>query len=241
MDTPMLTGEPRIADTPQVAAPTRVPVHGIPNTLPDTPEIARGLHCGPWDASETTPVRGRHQLEGMLYLEHADLPIPHTARPHLEFAGDDEDRRAVGVRVDLPAGDGLYRHYMVVSVLAAARSERPWTEWMAENHMDSCHRSGIPSVTPVHGPFGIEVLARADNQESLTIGVDGPSWTVLGTVYGARVTDDARDAAHQLLADMVVHRGAAPHPVGAVLALNPVNPPEHVRTPHHPNYRGETR
>lgn len=236
MATPTLTGA-GVAATPQ----TRTPVRATPRFTP-APGVTRGYDCGPWDAAETNPVRGRHQLEGHLHLEHLDIAVPYGARPHLEFAGEGDNRRAVGARIDLPpVADDVYRHYLAISVLAAAGSEKPWSQWMAENHRNSCISGGVPVVESISGPFGPETLAVADNQESLTIGVDGPHWTVLATVYGARVTPAAREQAHQVLADLVVHRGTAPQPAGGVLSISPVNPPEPVWTMNHPNYRGESR
>lgn len=239
MTSPTLTGA-GVAATPQTRTPV-TPVRSAPRLAP-APDVTRGHDCGPWDVSETDPVRGRHQLEGRLHLEHLDITVPHGARPHLEFAGEGDDRRAVGARLDLPpVPDDVYRHYLAISVLAAPISEKPWSQWMAENHRNSCISGGVPTVETISGPFGPETLAVADNQESLTIGVDGPKWTVLATVYGARVTSAARDQAHQVLADLVVHRGTAPQPAGGVLSISPVNPPEPVWTPNHPNYRGESR
>lgn len=203
----------------------------------EIPDLTRGIDCGPWDSSEVAAndLTGRHRLEGRLYLDRITLPIPHRCRPVRERTiqvdpgtGQSIGGETMAVHIDLASPTWPYRATgatMMVSVLAAGTHDNLWVDTLCDDMADRLRDTpGFDTITTSRGPFGPEIVATAARQQSLTIGIDGPRWCVVATLYAPALTHDMLRQADSILADTVVYRGADPKCPAEPMGLRFIQP-----------------
>lgn len=167
---------------------------------------------GPWDLEDVPDLGGRIDLGA--------LRVPGRDGMQLRLEVEKNTRRAVAVSL---SKDGSA---LQLQVFAAPRSSGLWEDVRAEIAQSIRTQGGTADEAP--GRFGTELVVQlpVKGPEGLThrparfLGVDGPRWFLRAVVTGRAAVDEAAAAPlEDLLADVVVVRGAEPHPPRDVLTL----------------------
>lgn len=217
---------PRRRTAPPAGPPRQPSRATIPGTRRARTDLIRGYEVGPWDSSEYVDAPlGRHQLGKTLYLDKLTIPVPHLANPALETPitvdRDGNEHTDVARACHLQ----LFRNTsIVITCAASAKSTHQWRDTWAAGMVKQCENTGVTADIR-EGTFGTEVVAVAARQQTVTIGVDGPRWTLLATLTAPEVTDDLCDLLDSVVADTVVNRGHKPMGPGDLFPLTPITPP----------------
>lgn len=167
---------------------------------------------GPWDAADVPDLGARIDLGA--------LRVPARDGMQLRLEVEKNTRQAVAVSLSKDASA------VQLQAFAAPRSSGLWDEVRGEIAESIRKQGGTVDEAP--GRFGTELVVRlpVKGPEGVThrparfLGVDGPRWFLRAVVTGrAAVEDEAAAPLEDLLADVVVVRGAEPHPPRDVLAL----------------------
>lgn len=171
---------------------------------------------GPWDADE---VPG-----GLTAGERIDLGSLLLAPPEgmeVQLQVDEATQQVQSVLVAGPDGAVELRAF------AAPRNGSLWNEVMPRLAADYAQRGGTAS--PQDGPWGTELhcqlTVRTDDgrtatQPSRVVGVNGPRWMLRATLLGRPAMEPAAAGPwEEVIASVVVRRGAEAMPVGAELPI----------------------
>lgn len=176
----------------------------------EAPDPEPGPERGPYDVSEA-PEDGVPRLD----LGSVRLPVPEGARLQVEV---DKAGLVRAVHLLTPHGQ------LTVTAFAAPRSRGLWAEVRSE--IATKLRGEGARVSQPAGPWGREVSASTAQVTMRFVGVDGPRWLVRGLAAGpAERADELAAVLDEVLAGVVVERGAEPMPVRSPL---PLRLPEHV-------------
>jgi hypothetical protein len=167
---------------------------------------------GPFDDSETNPVRPYIDLGGVKFLPREGL--------NLRLEVEEQSKRIVAV------GFEYKKSTLQVQPFAAPRNGGLWHETRLQLKDQITGQGG--RVEERQGPFGPELLAEvpAPAKEgggmrvARFIGVDGPRWFLRGVVGGAGASDvKAAEAVDELFRSIVVVRGNTPMPPRDLIPL----------------------
>lgn len=178
-------------------------------TAPATPEPAGD---GPWDADDVPALGSRIDLGA--------LRVPARDGMQLRLEVEKNTRQAVAVSLNKDASA------VQLQAFAAPRSSGLWDQ-VRGDIAESIRKQG-GTVDEAPGRFGTELVVRLPvagpegptHRPARFLGIDGPRWFLRAVVTGrAAVDEDAAAPLEDLLADVVVVRGADPHPPRDVLPL----------------------
>ncbi len=166
--------------------------------------------AGPFDESETNPVRPYIDLGGIKILPREGL--------NLRLEIEEQSKRIVAVGFDY-AGSTLQ-----VQPFAAPRTGGLWHETRQQIREQVTQQGG--RVEERQGPFGPELLAEVPSGQGAAlrlarfIGVDGPRWFLRGVIGGAGASDlEAAAAVEDLFRSVVIVRGGTPMPPRDLIPL----------------------
>lgn len=181
---------------------------GVPPEVEQTVDTADEATTGPFDIRDAPD-----SLEG--YLDFGALKVHITS--------DFEVRLEMSQGGELN-GISLLRSgsIMQLGVFAAPRSGGAW-ESIREDILGEIKKTG-GSVSEEAGRFGPEIIATLKNpagdQPARFVGVDGPRWFLRALIAGPIAHDDAQvEPFYDVLAKIVVERGAEPKPVREPITL----------------------
>lgn len=167
---------------------------------------------GPFDESETNPVRPYIDLGGIKFLPREGL--------NLRLEVEEQTKRIVAV------GFEFAKTTLQVQPFAAPRSGGLWHETRIQLKEQISQQGG--RVEERHGTLGPELMAEVPAAPSegggmrlaRFIGVDGPRWFLRGVVGGAGASDaKAAAAVDDLFRSIVVVRGNTPMPPRDLIPL----------------------
>lgn len=177
---------------------------------------------GPWDEAEKPELEER--------LDAGALRVPVVPGATLQFSTDAARSQILGV-VYLKDQSALQ-----LQVYAAPRSGEVWNQVRLDMRTSIAGQGG--SSQEAEGLFGTELRAQMPVPESKGyapfrfIGIEGPRWLLRVNMYGRAGSDDsAAEDLLKILDDVVVVRGADPHPP---LELLPLSIPRQLRVPQAP-------
>jgi hypothetical protein len=165
---------------------------------------------GPFDDSETNPVRPYVDLGGIKVLPRPDLAV------RLEV--EEGNKRIVAVALDY-AGSTLQ-----LQPFAAPRSSGLWHE-IRQQLADQIHKQGGSTAMSV-GALGPELRAEIpsggqEHRIARFVGVDGPRWFLRGVISGeGTVNAEAGTKIEELFRSVVVVRGTTPMPPRDLIPLH---------------------
>lgn len=170
-----------------------------------------------WDVQEFRqrggdPNDGTRVNCGAIYL-----PVVNEMRVEFQFDETEQILLALVVLID--------QITIKINAFAAPRSGGLWAQMRAELAEQLRDHGGSANEQP--GPFGPELLAVLPPQAgphqgepARFVGLEGPRWLVQAVIAGAGATDPhAGEVAQTLLRQIVVVRGEAALPRGALLQL----------------------
>ncbi|GAA4433231.1 hypothetical protein GCM10023169_40000 [Georgenia halophila] len=176
-------------------------------------EEAAPVGPGPHDVADVPDLGSRIDLGA--------LRVPGSAGTQVRLEVEKKTRNAVAVTV-AKAGSA-----MQLQVFAAPRSTGLWDDLRTEI-ADSIGKQG-GTTEELTGRFGTELLARlpvktpeggSGHRPARFVGIDGPRWFLRAVLTGkAAVESEAAAELEELLTDVVVVRGAAPHAPRDILVL----------------------
>lgn len=167
---------------------------------------------GPFDESETNPVRPYIDLGGIKILPREGL--------NLRLEVEEQSKRIVAVGFDYA------RSTLQVQPFAAPRNGGLWHETRQQIREQIRGQGG--RVEERQGPFGPELLAevpaaaneRGGMRLARFIGVDGPRWFLRGVIGGAGAAKlESASAIEGLFRSVVVVRGSVPMPPRDLIPL----------------------
>ncbi len=167
---------------------------------------------GPFDESETNPVRPYIDLGGIKFLPREGL--------NLRLEVEEQSKRIVAVGFDYA------RSTLQVQPFAAPRNGGLWHETRQQIREQIAQQGG--RVEERQGPFGPELLAevpaaaneRGGMRLARFIGVDGPRWFLRGVIGGAGASKlESAAAIEDLFRSVVVVRGSVPMPPRDLIPL----------------------
>ncbi|MFD6856613.1 DUF3710 domain-containing protein [Rhodococcus sp. NPDC060090] len=164
---------------------------------------------GPYDIDEI----GEDEVgTSRLDLGSVLVPIPQGGQIQVEMAPNGNPQA-----VHLVTQHGR----ITVAAYAAPKSPGQWREVAAE--LSETLRNDNATVSMETGPWGRELHGSTPNADMRFIGVDGYRWMIRCVAAGPAGAAEANSpliaAAHTVLADTVVRRGAEPHPVRTPLPV----------------------
>ncbi|MBM7825495.1 hypothetical protein JOD55_001322 [Arcanobacterium pluranimalium] len=183
-------------------------------TSTDAPESTHApeshRNSGPFDISEYGGVDD--------LIDAGALKIPAVSGATLQFTTDPTQEHVLGVVY--MKDDSVLQ----LQVFAAPKTRGLWDEIRLDMRTSIAAQGG--SSQEIDSPLGKGLLAQmpvANSKEfapHLFLGVDGPRWFMRVTLYG-RAGFDSNAAVQMLsiLEDVVVERGAEPHPPRELLTL----------------------
>ncbi|KTF04919.1 MULTISPECIES: DUF3710 domain-containing protein [Trueperella] len=164
---------------------------------------------GPFDAGDV--AIGKRLDAGSLWIP----VIPDTT---LQFTLDRRREQVLGIVYSKNSSA------LQLQVFAAPRSAKLWDDVRRDMRTSIANQGGFSQE--VEGPLGPELHAQmpVPNSKAMAphrfLGVDGPRWLLRATLYGKAGSDEA--AANEMIEivrDVVVNRGQAPHPPRELLPL----------------------
>lgn len=165
---------------------------------------------GPRDISEVESVEGMHNF-GVLHL-------PKKSGVRVQFTINKRTRAAIGALVQF-AGTSV-----TLNVYAAPKHTALWPDVRDELAETVTGDGGTANFR--EGPFGPEIEAMVPKKgvneirHVRYVGFDGPRWFLRATVEGEAVSSaEARETVYEYFDEIVVDRGAEPHPVRDLLEL----------------------
>lgn len=179
---------------------------------------------GPYDVSE---VGDEPDGEAGQRIDLGCVQIPLLEGLEIRVEVDQESNQPGAVT--LIKGEGAVQ----VRAFAAPRSGGAWAEAYRDVKAQLSHDGG--TVDEAEGTFGSELRAtvaaqdeqgRAVMQRLRFVGVDGPRWMLQGILFGAGADPSTAGELEELYRSVVVVRGDAAMPMGALL---PVVLPQEVR------------
>jgi hypothetical protein len=170
----------------------------------------------PWDTRRTVEVdetTGPYDVRDAPDdgLERVDLGALRIPVGDLELRVDvDEEGTALSATLVQTGGQ------VQIGLFAAPRTEGIWDEVRQEIRASIGQQRG--TVQEVDGVFGVELTGTIPGDNGVAkvrfVGVDGPRWFLRAMLVGAPATDPTlAKRFNQLIRDIVVVRGADPHPV----------------------------
>ena len=185
--------------------------------------MATALRVSPM--SDTSALRGPHDSTAVpndgTRLDLGSLRIPSAPELEVRVEFDQESRTPQSLSLILP-------HSIIsVQAFASAKYEDTWPD-VRNDVVEELTKHGIETNITL-GTFGTEIHTVMPSQEIdgetiITpvrfIGVDGDRWFLRVVVSGAGALDeDAAREVDDVIADIVVHRGAEPMSPGEPLPL----------------------
>lgn len=169
---------------------------------------------GPFDDSETNPVRPYIDLGGIKILPREGL--------NLRLEVEEQTQRIVAVSLDYAEST------LQVQAFAAPRTTGLWEETRAQIREQIQQQKG--RFDERVGPLGPELLAEIPVAATETtpkgkrlarfIGVDGPRWFLRGVISGeATANPEAAALVEELFRSIVVVRGGTPMPPRDLIPL----------------------
>lgn len=181
---------------------------GDPVTVDDDVESAPPA-TGPWDSDEVA-IGDR--------LDAGSLWIPVIPGTTLQFTLDRRRQQVLGIVYSKDSSA------LQLQVFAAPRSAKLWEEVRRDMRTSIAQQGGFSQEE--EGPLGPELHAQMPVPGSKAmaphrfLGIDGPRWLLRATLYGRAGADEA--AANEMIEivrEVVVNRGQAPHPPRELLPL----------------------
>ena len=176
-------------------------------SAPDDRETA-----GPFDASEVPAIRPYVDLGGIKVAPREGL--------QLRLEVDERNNRVVAVSLEYAES------LLQVQAFSAPKTTGLWNTIRADL-VRQLAAQGAEAVEE-SGPLGTELVARTDVpaeqgggvRVARFIAVDGPRWTLRGTIMGKAAVDTAaREQVIDLFRELVVVRGDQPMPPSDLLPL----------------------
>lgn len=168
--------------------------------------------AGPFDASEVPAIRPYVDLGGIKVAPREGL--------QLRLEVDERNNRVVAVSLEYAES------LLQVQAFSAPKTTGLWNTIRADLTRQLAAQ-GAEAVEE-DGPLGTELLARTDVpaeqgggvRVARFIAVDGPRWTLRGTIMGKAAVDaSAREQVVDLFRELVVVRGDQPLPPSDLLPL----------------------
>lgn len=132
---------------------------------------------------------------------------------------DDTQRVCESLVLTCPAYGGRDDCTLVLSVLAAPRSGKLWAETGWQDAFSKMSADGV-KVTASRSPWGVDVTAKARQQQVYVCGVDGSGWMVKAVVYGEKITHKNIEMTHEVIRSMIIHRGSDPMGPGTPIDMS---------------------
>lgn len=236
----------RSVESPAVPAGQRLvagleaaPVMPVDEPQGGTVRAVRGVDLGPWDVGEVEDERetglpesatGFTNSDGSkrLSLVCCDIDIP-VGFAH--WVGLDSVVDGIPDSVHFrrsAAAVGQKGTTISVRVLAAPKSGDRWSAICQQVYDLTCamtEKTTAGKARRRQGLYGSEVhVYNATSRQQAVIGVDGPRWTAIATVYGSHVTDSDLRATYLMLSTMVVYRSFEPKLPDEPLSVQIVRP-----------------
>ena len=168
--------------------------------------------AGPFDASEVPAIRPYVDLGGIKVAPREGL--------QLRLEVDERNNRVVAVSLEYAES------LLQVQAFSAPKTTGLWNTIRADLERQLAAQGA--EAAEENGPLGTELVARTDVpteqgggvRVARFIAVDGPRWTLRGTIMGKAAVDAAaREQIIDLFRELVVVRGDQPMPPSDLLPL----------------------